>query len=169
MNNFLQASAASEVLVSTLSDSDLCDYLWSEKRSFPGNSGLIFCRGQKMRTLSGLFNEFSAAFQFPYYFGENWAALEDCLNDLSWFFADRYLLCITSAQELLTDEGAEAFSNLFQILVRTAREWSGENPNLSVMGRLPTIFRTIVQVPFCQEAAIRERLSGIGISATIFS
>jgi hypothetical protein len=28
--------------------------------------------------------EFAASFQFPYYFGENWPAFDECINDLSW-------------------------------------------------------------------------------------
>lgn len=39
-------------------------------------------RGKKSRTVSHFFDEISAALQFPYYFGENWAALDECLADL---------------------------------------------------------------------------------------
>jgi len=31
-------------------------------------------RGHKSRAVDGLFDEFAAALQFPYYFGANWAA-----------------------------------------------------------------------------------------------
>ena len=37
-------------------------------------------RGNKMRRLDDLYNEFAAAFQFPDYFGENWAAFDECLG-----------------------------------------------------------------------------------------
>jgi hypothetical protein len=49
-------------------------------------SGLIVrhLRGRKMQTMQALFDEFAAAFQFPLYFGENSAALDDCLSDLEW-------------------------------------------------------------------------------------
>jgi hypothetical protein len=43
-----------------------------------------FLRGSKMKTERGLFDELSAAFQFPYYFGDNWDALDECMADLSW-------------------------------------------------------------------------------------
>lgn len=41
-------------------------------------------RGSKMLTEDQLFTEVSAALQFPYYFGENWPAFDECLADLEW-------------------------------------------------------------------------------------
>src|SRR5262249_13001237 len=41
-------------------------------------------RGRKMRTVDGLFDEMAAALQFPYYFGENWPAFNECLADMDW-------------------------------------------------------------------------------------
>jgi hypothetical protein len=38
-------------------------------------------RGRKSRTVAIFFDEVAAALQFPYYFGENWNALGDLLND----------------------------------------------------------------------------------------
>src|SRR5215510_10518793 len=53
-----------------------------------------FLRGRKMHESSGLDNEFAAAMQFPWYYGENWAAFDECLKDLSWIWAKTYLLFI---------------------------------------------------------------------------
>ena len=41
-------------------------------------------RGSRMRTRTALFDEVSAALQFPIHFGDNWDALADCLGDLGW-------------------------------------------------------------------------------------
>ena len=47
-------------------------------------SGLVVrrVRGSRMRSLDGLFDEFSAAFQFPSYFGYNRDAFNECIRDL---------------------------------------------------------------------------------------
>ena len=43
-----------------------------------------FVRGAKATTKAALFDELAAALQFPFYFGENWDACNDCLGELTW-------------------------------------------------------------------------------------
>ncbi|MCX4097227.1 barstar family protein [Nocardia sp. alder85J] len=66
-------------------------------------------RGARMRTLAGVFDEFAAAFQFPYYFGENKDAFDECLRDLDEFVgaAAGYVALIRDSAELLADEPGE--------------------------------------------------------------
>ncbi|WP_336085174.1 barstar family protein [Nocardia sp. SSK8] len=66
-------------------------------------------RGPKMRTVAALFDEFAAAFQFPYYFGANKDAFDECLRDLDDFVGDGpgYVAVIRAAAELLADEPTE--------------------------------------------------------------
>ncbi|MEU0505832.1 barstar family protein [Nocardia sp. NPDC005998] len=63
-------------------------------------------RGRKMRTTAGVFDEFAAAFQFPYYFGANKDAFDECLRDLDDFVgsATGYVAVIRDSAELLVDE-----------------------------------------------------------------
>jgi hypothetical protein len=73
-------------------------------------------RASKMRTANALFDEFAAALQFPPYFGENWDALDECLNDLDWLEGDSAALFILNADLLLTDAPPEDGRILFEIL-----------------------------------------------------
>ena len=43
-----------------------------------------YIRGTRCKSEDALFCEVSASFQFPWYFGENWPALDECLCDLDW-------------------------------------------------------------------------------------
>lgn len=63
-------------------------------------------RGAKMRTTAGLFDEFAAAFQFPYYFGDNRDAFDECLRDLDEFVGEApgYVAVIRDSADLLTDQ-----------------------------------------------------------------
>lgn len=85
-------------------------------------------RGKKCHTKKSFFDEISAAFQFPHYFGENWDAFDECINDLGWLEADKYLLIIEDVDQLFASEPWEEFDKLMRALRRTARDWeSGLN------------------------------------------
>ncbi len=73
-------------------------------------------RGSKMRTANGVFDEFAAALQFPPYFGENWDALDECLNDLDWLQGEGAALFILDADQLLQDAPPDEGRILFEIL-----------------------------------------------------
>lgn len=66
-------------------------------------------RGAKMRTVAQLFDEFAAAFQFPYYFGANKDAFDECLRDLDDFVGDApgYVTVVRNAADLLADDPTE--------------------------------------------------------------
>jgi RNAse (barnase) inhibitor barstar len=67
--------------------------------------------------------QFYTAFAFPEYFGWNWDALSDCLRDLSWCPADRYVVLIDRAERIL-EQDREGRRVLLSILKRAAREWA---------------------------------------------
>lgn len=82
-------------------------------------------RGRKMRTLDGLFDEFAAAHQFPLYFGENWAAFDECLADLETLPAGKgYVVTITEPEQVLADAGDAALRLLADSLESAAAAWS---------------------------------------------
>jgi len=81
-------------------------------------------RGNKMRRLDDLYDEFAAAFQFPDYFGENWAAFDECLADLEWVPARGYVLLISNAVELLSKEPEKQFATFVRILSGICEEWA---------------------------------------------
>ena len=64
-----------------------------------------YLRGTRCKTEDIMFHEVSASFQFPYYFGENWDAMDECLCDLEWLCASKIFVvvddfsCMFSEQE----------------------------------------------------------------------
>jgi hypothetical protein len=68
-------------------------------------------RGRKMRTTQALFDEVSAALQFPHYFGENWHAFEDCICDLDWLLPSQgIILLIYGYPQVLADDNPKELS-----------------------------------------------------------
>ena len=43
-----------------------------------------YIRGQLCSTVEDFFREISSTMRFPYYFGWNWAAFDECITDLEW-------------------------------------------------------------------------------------
>jgi Barstar (barnase inhibitor) len=82
-------------------------------------------RGRKMRTEAGCFDELAAALQFPDYYGENWAATDECLADLSWLPGHAYVFVVTDADRVLDDEPPDRFAGWLDLLTRVAAEWAG--------------------------------------------
>lgn len=84
-------------------------------------------RGSKMRSYGALFDEIGAALQFPDYFGENWAALDECLGDLDWLPGVAYVLIVTRAEQLLADEEPDALNAFLKIIETVAVTWASPN------------------------------------------
>jgi RNAse (barnase) inhibitor barstar len=81
-------------------------------------------RGSKMARLPDLYDEIGAALQFPDYFGENQAALYECLTDLSWLPAEAYMIVVVDAVNVLDQEPPECFAMFVETLTTAAREWA---------------------------------------------
>jgi hypothetical protein len=81
-------------------------------------------RGRRTATLTGLFREFAAGWQFPEYYGHNWPALEDCLTDLAWAPAPGYLCVIDLAEALLENERPVTLAILTDLLNRVGEYWA---------------------------------------------
>ena len=82
-------------------------------------------RGPKMRTADALMNEFAAALQFFDGFGENWHALQECLEYMDeWLPAHMYVLVIEHAEELLQEEPANQMSALLTTLHKAGEWWA---------------------------------------------
>lgn len=116
-------------------------------------------RGSSMRDQDGLFAELSAAWQFPPYFGWNWNALDECINDLDWLawlegihhmrpHPDVFVMLISDASQLLMHEDEAAFNAFVHLLHNAGEEWAHRTEYLNAtrarMG--PRGFHSILQV-----------------------
>lgn len=82
-------------------------------------------RGEKMHSTSALMDEFSAALQFPYYFGANWPALGECLADMDWLLPTTGLVVlIWNAERVLMDEPSEELEALVTVIGKASSEYA---------------------------------------------
>lgn len=121
-------------------------------------------KGWKAIDVGGLFNEFSAALQFPDYFGENWDAFDECLNDLEWLPADAYLLFVSDIDKVLQND-EEAFKVFIKILLNSVSEWTtGRTYNTSFCTP-PIPFHIVFQCVEDQADFVKKRLANVGASS----
>ena len=111
-------------------------------------------RGAKMATRAGLFDEFGAVLQLRPYFGENFDALEECINDLDWLPAPAYLFIVTDAEQMLVSAPDRDLQVLLQILAQAAEEWSNPSAFPGNEGRDTRSFHILLQVAPENGAAI---------------
>lgn len=66
-------------------------------------------RGRQMPTTAAVFDEFAAALQFPYYFGANKDAFDECMRELDETLgsAAGYLILVRDADALLREQPDE--------------------------------------------------------------
>ncbi|MGP4087237.1 barstar family protein [Streptomyces sp. KR55] len=91
-------------------------------------SGTIYSarmHGRAMGDTDGVFTQFYETLRLPDYFGWNWNALRDCLFDLGWLRATRYLLTIDNSECILS-ENPEERDIFFRILSESAKYWAAK-------------------------------------------
>ena len=102
--------------------------------------------GREMRTVDDLFDRIGTAFEFPDYFGRNWAAFDECLSDLDWLPpASSYVLLIHQAARLLADEPPEQLRVLLGVLDKVSGEWASSIELGEWWDRPPRPFHVLFQ------------------------
>lgn len=87
-------------------------------------------RGIRCKKRETLFQEWAAALQFPSYFGNNWDAFEECLNDLSWISSSKIIIIVTRINEIFF-QNEKLFSKLLEILNSVSNNWTKKKDNES--------------------------------------
>jgi RNAse (barnase) inhibitor barstar len=93
-------------------------------------------KGLHCKTPATLFAEFARALEFPDYFGHNWDALEECLADLEWLPTKGYILLITDAASVLSNDETE-FETLLEILRDAGEAWGSGQAGMGARGAIP--------------------------------
>jgi len=113
-------------------------------------------RGHKMRTVDGLFDEVSAALQFPYYFGENWAAFDECLADMDWLPSNvGIVIAILDAVEVLCDEPDVELEVLVRVIAHAAEIYAEPINSGEWWDRPALPFHVVLQTRPSEEALVR--------------
>jgi RNAse (barnase) inhibitor barstar len=104
---------------------------------------ILRVRGKKSVDDKRFFDEVAAALQFPFYFGENWNAMWDCITDLNWLRGLSYLVIFDSAEYLLS-ESDRGFQVLIKELIDAHTLWQGVSADFGGGDRRPIAFQSVL-------------------------
>jgi RNAse (barnase) inhibitor barstar len=127
---------------------------------------ILRVRGTKSSDEARLFDELAAALQFPYYFGENWNAVWDCITDLNWLKGSSFLIVFDSAEHLLS-ESDRGFQFLMQVLTDAHERWHRETADFGVRGHQPIAFQSVLACDPDAVDALTTRISSVGAAFTL--
>jgi len=143
----------------------LCDTVWKVSQELPKYEVRVL-QGRRMQTEDGLFQEFAAALQFPYYFGNNWPALDECLADLEWLPAEGYILFLSEAPLILANSGSSV-EDLVEVLSQAADHWSVETHPGSPFQREARPFHVVFNCALEDESVVQSKLAALSPSRTL--
>lgn len=95
-------------------------------RASDSGSYISYIRGSRCQTEEAFFYEISASFQFPWYFGENWAALDECMCDLDWLKFESIVIAIDDFQMMFCED-ASLQTLLVKYLTIMVDYWKSRN------------------------------------------
>ena len=144
----------SGIVVVPMDASSVTDACWDFQRSGQDRA-VRFVRGSKMASANGVFDQFAAALQFPYYFGENWAAFAECIQDLSWLPASHYVIVVLESEALLTV--TDAVLKPFRTVLRDCcKLWPLGFDLDQPWARQPAVFQVMLQTADAHSQALQQ-------------
>jgi hypothetical protein len=146
--------------VCTLDKSDFFNLGWQIRLKNERHVTRII-RGSHGQTLDDFYAESAAALQFPYYFGENWDAYNDCIRDLAWITADAYVIMFDDGDLLLDQEDLRMFEILIRLHTRATTDWLTPNSYAGQV-REPVPFHTLFRCDKPQLPFLLDRLERAG-------
>ena len=86
---------------------------------------IFYFGGTVIRSKADFFNQAKRVMKLPDYFGHNWDAFEECINDLSWIEADGYIFAYDNA-DIFFREHPDDKEILLSILHNAKHNWQLE-------------------------------------------
>lgn len=113
--------------------------------------------GRRLRTADEAFEQFAAAFQFPWYFGGNWHAFDECFGELGQQDVGAGIVIVVKNGEAVLSGDSRALADLVTSLGYAGAEWAES--------RAVADFRVVVQIDEAvEEAAAAWRSAGAAFS-----
>ena len=130
-----------------------------EIQDHPRGYKLFKLHGRAIESKEALFHLVAKEMRFPDYFGNNWDALEECMNDLmEWRPANGYVVLFEYAH-IFCQSAPNDFLTFIDIVARIADEWAHEEVPLFLILTGAVSLRTFNYGPLKKRICIHPRQS----------
>lgn len=117
------------IVRTSISNEQIYGKLFSEAQL---GSYTSYIRGRRCETEEDFFQEISASFQFPWYFGENWAAFDECICDLEWLNFNRIFVVVDDYSKIFNGN-VDLQKLLIKYLTCAVDYWESENISFEII------------------------------------
>lgn len=148
------------------SDESTVDNLVGKRQWRDRSTVIRIVRGKRCATRASTLQEWAAALQFPWYFGQNWDAFDECITDLEWLPGTGYVFFITHADQVLSEE-PEHFQIMMRALASAAQEW--KIPDRYNVPQPALVFRVVFHVEPDRLDALLPRIEEAGFELEVRS
>ncbi|MCO1579123.1 barstar family protein [Crossiella sp. SN42] len=124
----------------------------------PDSALVVHLDGMRMLDVDELFDQFASSFRFPEYFGRNWPAFDECINDLKWLPARAYLVIIDNAEHLLARAPLDR-PTLIRNVHDAGRRWANSFALGEEWGGGEVPFNFVLVCPDNQQVTLRSAVS----------
>ncbi|RUT10137.1 hypothetical protein DSM106972_006320 [Dulcicalothrix desertica PCC 7102] len=92
---------------------------------------VFYLDGREIYNKETFLTKAATAMNFPSYFGGNWDAFEECITDLTWYPAEKYVV-IYERPDILAQADPTAWQTALDILRAAEEYWQAKNIPLNV-------------------------------------
>ncbi len=102
-----------------------------EKIAAESGVQVFYLDGKQINSKEKFLNKAAEAMQFPQYFGANWDAFDECINDLTWCPANKYIIFYDNASIFAQSDPIQ-YQIALDILSSAQKNWESRNADLII-------------------------------------
>lgn len=116
----------SGIIYSTYTDRELYSIMFDAAQE---GAFVSHIRGKMCDDIDGFFREVSSSMRFPYYFGWNWAAFDECITDLEWLNCASYFMVIDNYDFFFSHDALKEDNKklVLKYLRKAVNYWQSKN------------------------------------------
>jgi hypothetical protein len=93
---------------------------------------IFYLDGREVCDKQSFLSKISTVMKFPDYFGHNWDALDECITDLDWCPAERYVL-IYDQSEIFSKAAPTEWETAYNILRSAVAYWQDTDTPMDIL------------------------------------